>query len=194
MPRNIREKRKSQRGSRSHEIFVFVCLLVCLFVCCPAAWTSPLSSTSARLQMKRKDVVENSWESESERQGPKQELTLSSNQVFFLLHPGLLWLRSFFFSQSSFFGHGPEEIFIKQRKCEIWPVLLSQHWPCLKFARPGVLNNSNGFDSQFSASAQDLASVKQMHCNAWRVIEQLLANSWDLWFWFEGKSWISKDT
>ena len=162
MPRNIREKRKSQRGSRSHEIFVFVCLLVCLFVCCPAAWTSPLSSTSARLQMKRKDVVENSWESESERQGPKQELTLSSNQAFFLLQPGLLWLRSFFFSQSSFFGHGPEEILL-QRRCEIWPVLLSQHCPRLKFARACTILMDLIVHSKFSYSAQDLAPLKPMH-------------------------------
>ena len=164
-------------------------LSVCLFVCCPAAWTSPLPSTSARLQMKRKDVVENSWESESERQGPKQELTLSSNQAFFLLQPGLLWLRSFFFSQSSFFGHGPEEILLQSR-CEIWPVLLSQHCPRLKFARACTILMDLIVHSKFSASAQDLPC----QTNAWRVVEQLLANSWDLWFGFEEKSWISKDT
>ena len=37
------------------------------------------------------------------------ELTLA----FSLLQPGLLWLRSFFFNQSSVFGHGPEKIIVK---------------------------------------------------------------------------------
>ena len=38
------------------------------------------------------------------------ELTLA----FSLLQPGLLWLRSFFFNQSSVFGHGPEKIIVKK--------------------------------------------------------------------------------
>ena len=96
-------------------------------------------------------------ESESERQGPKQELTLSSNQAFFLLQPGLLWLRSFFFSQSSFFGHGPEEILL-QRRCEIWPVLLSQHCPRLKTACACTILMDLIVHSKFSSSAQP------MHC------------------------------
>ena len=44
--------------------------------------------------------------------GPELELTLAFVEAFFLLQPGLLWLRSFFFNQSSVFGHGPQENFL----------------------------------------------------------------------------------
>ena len=70
-------------------------------------WTLVIIS----IVVNRMKEVGNSWESESEGQGPEEELTLSFTKAFSLLQPGVLWLRSFFFNQSSLFSHGPEECF-----------------------------------------------------------------------------------
>ena len=107
--------------------------IVCLFVCPPPlSWTRSFARTtkwksSSKCWWERYGTVQMiiSWlvnsmgsgrvekgkvvEKQEGSRGPNGSSPSPPSIAFVLLQPGLLWVRSFFFNQSSFFGHGPEK-------------------------------------------------------------------------------------
>jgi len=59
--------------------------------------------------------------------GPELELTQHCHS-FFLPQPGLLWLRSFFFNQSSFFGRHHDQVLARQEQWQEETRVRSVKW------------------------------------------------------------------
>jgi len=93
--------------------------------------------------------------------GPEMELTQYCYS-FFLLQPGLLWLRSFFFNQSSFFGRHHDQILATacvlldggnsdnrwhQESCRYQSTLLGLMMTWLRMMLGPVLELTNMFDN-----------------------------------------------